>query len=406
MYRRNYYLDLIRPFVDKPLIKVITGMRRVGKSYFLRQLIDEFKASGIPESNIHFIDKESLDFDFIKTYTDLNDSVLQALSGASGPKYLFVDEVQEIREWEKAITSLAKREDVDIYITGSNAHLFSRELATLLSGRYVEFQIYPLSFNEFLQFRDEKQQGVEKEFENYVRFGGLPAIHHLDLNDETVFQYIESIYYTILLKDIVRRHEIRNVPLLENITAFLFANVGNLVTAKRITDYLKSQKISVGVETVQNYLSYFLHPFTAYKVSRFDIKGKRLLEINDKYYLGDVGLRHSILGFRESDISGILENIVFLELKRRGYKVTIGKFDTREVDFIAQKENEKMYVQVCYLLGSDETIRREFEPLAEIQDNYPKTVLSMDRVFGRDLEGIQRMNIIDFLLNKTGISSP
>ena len=390
-------MDKIRPFIGKPVIKVITGMRRVGKSYFLRQLIEDFMKNAVPEENILYIDKESLDFDHIRTYQDLNHAAVHALNHLEGDKILLVDEVQEIPQWERAVASLARREDIDIYITGSNAHLFSEELATLLSGRYIEFPIYSLSFEEFRLFRGKSRKSIQEDFSDYVRFGGLPAIHHFDLRDEIVYQYIGSVFNTILLKDIVKRHNIRNVQLLENIAHFLFDNIGNVLSAKRISDYLKSQKLNVGVDTVQNYLSYYLEALAAHKVSRYDIKGKRLLEIHEKYYLGDTGIRHALMGYRESELSGVLENIIFLELKRRGYKVTIGKLGKREVDFIATGTGEKIYIQVCYLLASDETIEREFRPLEEISDNYPKIVLSMDTAFGHDHGGIRRINVVDFL---------
>jgi len=289
--------------------------------------------------------------------------------------------------------------EMDIYITGSNAHLLSSEISTLISGRYVEFPLYTLGFSEFLQFRDEQQKSREEEFQNYLRFGGLPALHHFDFNSDIIYQYIDSLYSTILLKDVVKRNNIRNISLLENITRFLIDNIGNIFSAKKISDYLKSQGIRVGMETVQNYVSYLQSSFALYKVPCFDIRGKRLLEISEKYYLGDIGFRNAQLGFGDSTILGLLENIVFLELKRRGYTVAIGKFDDREVDFIAEKQNEKLYIQVAYLLNQPETIEREFSVLRKIRDNYPKLVLSLDTVFGDDHEGIRRMNLIDFLLD-------
>lgn len=397
MYTRKNYLDRIRPFLGKPVVKVITGMRRVGKSCLLRQIIELLRDDGVEDGRILYIDKESLDFDDVKTYADLNALALSALTGKSSPGYLLVDEVQEIFEWERAVSSLATRGDIDIIITGSNAHLLSSELATLISGRYIEFPVYSLSFSEHLIFRGAAAMDNGGEFENYLRFGGMPGIHHFDRTDETAYQYISSIYNTILLKDVVKRHSIRNVSLLENIARYLFDNIGNTMSAKGIANYLKSQRLRVGVDTVQNYLSYFTEAMVAHQVRRFDIKGKRLLEIHDKYYLGDIGIRHALLGYREADIGGLLENIVFLELKRRGYNVHVGKLGEAEVDFIATRANEKIYFQVVYLLASPTTIEREFGVLRDIADNYPKIVLSLDSVFGGDFEGIQRLNLIDFL---------
>ena len=398
MHIRQNYLNKIQPFVKKPVIKIITGMRRVGKSYFLLQIIAELEKSGVKKDAVLYINKESLDFDFIKSYADLDKYVNKTFSGVKGRKYLFIDEIQEIKEWEKAVVSFFAKNDFDIYITGSNAHLLSSEIATLLSGRYVEIPIYALSFQEFLQFRGDKKESTEKEFLRYLRFGGLPVLHHFEFSEENVYPYISSIYDTILLKDVISKHQIRNVHLLENITRFIFDNIGNILSAKKISDYLKSQKLRVGVETVQNYLSYLAAAYVINKVPRYDLKGKRILEIHEKYFLGDVGIRHAISGYRESDISGVLENIVYLELKRKGYKVFIGKMNDKEIDFIAEKERKRIYVQVAYLLASEKTINREFNVLRNIKDNYPKYVVSMDTVFGDDFEGIQRLHIVDFLL--------
>ncbi|MCK5723959.1 MAG: ATP-binding protein, partial [Gammaproteobacteria bacterium] len=341
MYKRNLYIDRIKPYVNKPVIKVITGMRRVGKSYLLRLIIENFKAQKITKDNILYINKESLDYDFIQNYKDLNRYVKGYFKNANGRRYLFVDEIQEIHEWEKAVTSFFSESDFDIYITGSNARLLSSEIATLISGRYIEIPVFALSFEEFLLFRSEKRKDIATEFSTYLWAGGFPAIHHFDFDQEVVYQYISSLYNTILLKDVIKRNSVRNVHLLENITRYVFENIGNIFSAKKVSDYMKSQKMKVGIETVQNYISYLVSTFALHKVLRYDIKGKRLLEFYEKYYLGDVALRHALLGFREIDISGILENLVFLELKRRGYQVSIGKFENKEIDFIAEKEKRK-----------------------------------------------------------------
>lgn len=400
MHTRNIYLNKIRPFLGKPVIKVITGMRRVGKSCLLRQVIDLLQEDGVSPERILRIDKESLDFEHIKTYDDLNRTALAAFSGKEAPCYLIVDEVQEIEEWERAIISLAARGDIDILISGSNAHLLSSELATLISGRYIEIPVYSLGFAEHLQFSEQNRTRRQEEFSNFLRMGGMPATYHFERDEELIHQYIGSVYNTILLKDIVKRHAIRNVSLLENIARYLFDNIGNTMSAKRIADYLKAQRLRVGVDTVQNYLGYFTEALLAHKVLRYDMKGKRHLELHEKYYLNDIGIRHALLGYREADIGGILENIVFLELKRRGYSVSVGKLGDREVDFIATRQNEKIYIQVAYLLASPETIEREFGVLKSIRDNYPKYVLSLDTLFGENFDGIQRINLIDFLLSE------
>lgn len=400
MHTRHLYLNKISPFINKPVIKVITGMRRVGKSYFVRQIIDKIKAQNVVEGQIIYINKELLEYDFIKNYQDLHHYVMNQFSQVAGQKYLFIDEIQEILEWERAVASLFAREDIDIYITGSNAQLFSSELATLISGRYIEFPIYPLNFQEFLQFRGDNREDENKELLNYLKFGGFPAIHHFFLNEELIYQYINSLHSTIVLKDIIKRNNVRNVELLENIIRYAFDNIGNIFSARKVAEYLKSQKLQIGIETVQSYLSYLMSAFLLYKIPRYDIKGKRLLEIHEKYFLGEIGLRHALLGYREGDIGGLLENIVFLELKCRGYNVFIGKINNNEVDFIAEKEHEKLYIQVTYLLSSKEAVGREFSVLQSIPDNYPKYVISMDTAFGEDFEGIKRLNMIDFLLGR------
>ncbi len=401
MHTRNIYLDRIRPFLGKPVIKVITGMRRVGKSYLLRQIIELLREDGVADGNILYVNMESLDFEHIGTYRELNAEAKRSLLKQPGMKFLLVDEVQEIDGWERAVASLAARDDVDILLTGSNAHLFSSELATRLSGRYIEFPVYALGFREYLQFRGDRKKDVHSELLDYLRFGGLPAIHYFDVEAEMVYQYVSSIYNTILLKDIVRRHAVRNVELLERIARYLFDNIGNVMSAKSIADYVKSQRLRVGVETVQNYLGYFRETFVAHRVQRYDIKGKRLLEILDKYYLGDVGMRHAVIGYREGDIGGVLENVVFLELLRRGYKVEVGKLGDREIDFIATKEKQRRYVQVAYLLATPEVIQREFGALRDVPDNYPKCVISMDTAFGEDIDGIRRLHLADFLLDES-----
>ncbi|RKX62468.1 MAG: ATPase [Thermodesulfobacteriota bacterium] len=400
MHRRNLYLKKIIPFVNKPVIKVITGMRRVGKSYLLKLIIETLSAQKSNGSDqILYINKESLDYDFIKDYKDMHKYVKSSFKSVEGSKYLLVDEIQEIHNWEKAVSSLFSEGDIDIFLTGSNAHLLSSEIATLISGRFVEFPVYTLSFEEFLLFRGKNKKDMNTEFPIYLKFGGFPAIHHFDFDEEVVYQYISSLYNTILLKDVIKRNNVRNVHLLENITRYVFDNVGNIFSAKKISDYVKSKKMKVGTETIQNYISYILSTFALHKVARYDIKGKRILEIHEKYYLGDIGMRHALLGYKAADISGILENIVYLELKRRGYQIYIGKFGNREIDFIAEKENRKMYIQVTYMLLSPETIEREFSALRSIKDNYPKYVISMDTVFGNDFEGIRRINLIEFLLD-------
>lgn len=399
MYKRNFYIKKILPYLDKPVVKVITGMRRVGKSFFLKQIIKELqKSKSIPSENILFINKESLEFDFIKIYKDLNDYVQKSFRGIKGKKYLFIDEIQSIEAWERAIASLLGEGKMDIFITGSNASLLSSELATLLAGRYIEFSVYPLSFDEFMDFQKKAPTEAQSLFQLYMRFGGLPGIYAFNFEEESVFQYLSALYNTILLKEIIARYEVRHVALLEGITKYIFDNVGNLFSAKKVSDYLKSQKIKVGVETIHTYISYLVSTFCLYKVGRFDIKGKRLLEINEKYYLGDIGLRHALLGYRQENKNGLLENLVFLELKKQGYTVFIGKIGDKEVDFIALKPKKQIYIQVAYLLATPEVIEREFSSLLAIPDNYPKIVITADPFWENEYKGVKWCNIVDFLI--------
>lgn len=354
---------------------------------------------GTPERNILFINKESLAYEHIQTHSDLNDEVKRIFSGVRGKKYLFLDEVQMISQWERAVASFLAEGIADLFISGSNASLLSSELATLLSGRYVEFQIYPLSFAEYLSFRKQNKP-TDEEFSRYLRYGGFPGIHHMDMRDEVVYQYINSLFNTILLKDVIQRNNVRNIALLEQIIRYLFDNIGNIFSAKKVADFLKSQRKQVGIDTVYNYILYLEAGFLLHRVPRYDVRGKRHLEVHEKYFLGDIGLRHAYLGYREGDISGLLENIVFLALKQRGYRVSVGKIEDKEVDFIAERENHKEYIQVTYLLADTNTVEREFSVLQRIQDNYPKTVLSMDREWGTDVQGIQRKYLIDFLMEE------
>ena len=399
MIERTRYFNKIEPFIGKPMIKVISGLRRCGKSTFMKMLIDHLIKKGTAESNIIYISMELMEFEFINDYKALYKHVKNVLPKNSKKKYLFVDEIQEIPGWEKAVNSIYAENLADIYITGSNSRLFSSEFATLLTGRYIEIPMFTLGFNEFLQFRGMVKD-KEKEFELYLKYGGLPGIHNLDFEDEIVFQYINSIFNTILLKDIVARYSIRDISLLEKITAFVFDNCGSITSSKKIADYLKSQHIKTGVDTVQNYISYLRDAHLVYKMGRFDLKGKRHLELHEKYYTSDVGIRHSVLGYKKNDIAGLLENIVYLELLRRGFTVSVGKFDDLEVDFVASRNDEMIYLQVTYLIASKDVEDREFKPLEKINDNYPKMVLSMDTIWGTNRNGIVRKNIIDFLLDE------
>ena len=398
MIQRERYIKQISPFIDKPVIKVITGIRRCGKSTFLKLICNLLTERGIKPENILLVNKDSLEFDSLTTYKQLVSYVIGRFKKVEGKKYLFIDEVQEIEGWEKALSGFLADNTADLFITGSNSRMLSSELATYISGRYVEFKLYPLTFSEFLKFRNiSEPKEVESEFALFMKYGGFPGIHRMEYDDEVIEQYVSSIYNTILLKDVVARNGLRDIVLLERIAQFTADNCGNITSSKKIADFLKSQKIKGSVDTVQNYLNMLTSAFIFHKVNRFDIKGKRLLEIHEKYYTGDIGLKHSLIGYKMNDISGHLENIVYLELLSRGYKVNIGKINELEIDFIATKSNQQMYLQVAYLLADNKTIEREFGALEKINDNYPKIVLSLDKFLDNNRNGIKWYNLIDFL---------
>lgn len=398
--KRSEYLEKIKPYRDKPLVKILSGVRRSGKSTLFFQIIQNLHESEVPPENIVYINKESLEFDFLKTYSDLNEYIQKKLKGTHDKKYVFVDEIQEIEDWEKAITSLLAQKTADLYITGSNAHLLSSELATLLTGRYIEIPVYPLSFREFLEFRKIKPSAslLESEFDLYLKYGAMPGIHDLALQDEVVYPYLSNLFNSILLKDVVKKHRIRDVGQLERIIHFLMDNIGNISTAKSISDYFKSQKSKISNDTVLAYLEYLQEAFLVYKVKRYSLKGKRHLEFLEKYYSIDLGLRHSILGFQSAAIGGMLENVVYFELKRRGYQVSVGSTENLEIDFIASKQDQKNYIQVSTHLSEPKTLVRELAPFSKIKDHYPKQLLTLDKHSPGKLEGVLHQNIIQFLL--------
>ena len=402
MIQRPVYLKRIQAYLDKPIVKVITGMRRVGKSTLLSQVRDGLLARGVPETQILSINKDMVAWEAIRDYRDLEQLARERLFGLPGPRYLMVDEVQEIEGWEKAINSLLAEGLADIIVTGSNAHLLSAELATLLTGRYIEILVFPLSFAEFVEFRQALKDPGDRQawFRQFLRYGGLPGLHVLPLEDDVVFPYLNAILNTILLKDIVKRHAIREVGHLERILSFAFDNCGHLVSARSIAAYFKNQQTRITADTVLSYLSHICDAFLLFRTGRFEIKGRKHLEFLDKYYLGDLGLRHALFGYRDADIGGLLENVVYLELRRRGYQVKVGVLDRAEIDFVAERHGERIYVQVAYLLTGPDTLEREFGNLERIPDNYPKLVLSLDEVGPDQRKGILRKHLADFLLEE------
>ena len=402
MTKRELYIEKIKPFIDKDIIKVLTGIRRSGKSVMLKLIMEELKQNKIDEKQFININFENLINRELTTADKLHEYILKKASEIKKKCYIFLDEIQEVKDWEKCINSLRVNEeyDFDIYITGSNAKLLSGELSTYLAGRYVEFVIYPFSFKEFLETLKSIQQDVStrEAFQKYVKFGGMPFLYNLAFEEEASLQYLKDIYSSIILKDITQKNKIRDTDLLERVISYLIMNVGNNFSATSISKFFKSENRKVSVETILNYIKAAEESFLIYRVSRDDLIGKKVLNVNEKYYIADHGMREAILGSNQRDINQIFENIIYLELLRKGYNVRVGKVDNLEVDFVCTKGNEKIYVQVAYLLASSETIEREFTSLEKIDDNYPKYVISMDE-FDMSRNGIKHINIIDFLMN-------
>jgi predicted AAA+ superfamily ATPase len=391
---RERYLEQIKPFIKKEIIKVLVGQRRTGKSYLLRFLAEKFSESE-PEANIIFIDKDLYQFEFIKNDGDLFKYINKNLQ--KGFNYIFIDEIQEIENFEKVVRDLQKKDNIDIYITGSNKNIFAGELATFLSGRFIEIKVNPLSFKEFLIFNNLANN--DDSLMKFLRFGGMPFLKNLELEDEIVFSYLKGIYDTIILKDLISRHNLRNVDFLIKLSEFLAENSGNLISANKISAYLKSNKINIPVNTVVNYLNLLSSTFLVDKVKRMEIKGKKIFEVNEKYYYEDLGLRNSLIGFRAQDISKIIENAVYMHLIYCGYDVKVGVINNNEIDFVATKKNTKAYIQVSYLLSDQKVLEREFGNLLQIKDNYEKIVVSMDTIPFDNYEGIKHFQLREFLLN-------
>ena len=399
LLQRRYTEDIFSAFRDKNVIKVLTGIRRCGKSYLLRLFREKLLQEGIPDEHIIFIDFEDFEnsrytdmhvlYDFIKSTSDKLDNKRL---------YLLFDEIQEVVGWEKIVNSLYSSSiiDCDIYLTGSNAKLLSSELATYISGRYVLIPIFPLSYREFLEFSGQEDSSTT--FIDFMRYGGFPGLRTIYGEENSIRSYIDGIYSTVLLKDVIARNKIRDMAILEKIILYLCDNLGNIFSAKRVADFMRSAGRAVSVETVYNDLQFLQDALFCYKVPRYDVKGKKLLETMEKYYIADQGIRFKLLGFKDTGINGVLENIVFIELLRRGYQVYIGKIKEYEIDFIAEKNGEKEYFQVCYLLTNQDVVEREYRPLQQINDNFPKTILSMDELPASNTDGILRLNLRQWLL--------
>lgn len=399
MIYRPMYIDKIMRYTDAPFVKILTGIRRCGKSTILKMIMEELKKQGVSEEQIlsyRFDSMEYEDMSAKEMFTEFKSKLC-----SNKKTYLFLDEVQEVRHWEKVVNSLASDYDVDIYVTGSNSRMMSSEIETYLTGRYIAFRIYTLSFAEYLTFKKVYSDVKEPkdELAEYIKLGGFPATHLQKYSEDEIYTIVKDIYNSTIFSDIVKRNQVRKVDQLERIVKFVFDNVGKTFSAKSISGYLKSERRTIDNETVYSYLEKLESAYILHRCSRYDIQGKELLKTQEKFYIADSALRYSVLGYTQTSIAAMLENIVYLELRRRGYTVYIGKTRDGEIDFIGEKQSNKLYVQVTKEINSPETEHREYNRLLEIHDNYPKYLLTTDIFAGGNYEGIKTMHIADFLLS-------
>ena len=401
MINRPLYLKKLMAFKDQPLIKVVTGMRRTGKSTLLLLFSDALRAQGVPDDAIIRLNLEDLENEPLRDYHALYAYLKKQLQGKERA-YLFLDEIQAVDGWEKVVNTFYENGAADIYVTGSNAKMLSSEISTLLSGRFVEISVYPLSFEEYLAFLPAPQrQDIDAAFQAYLKYGGLPVIPELPQQNDTIGLVLSGIYHTVLVKDIAQRNAVRDAQLLDRLSLFLADSIGNPIATSKISGYLTSQGRKVSGITIDNYLRMLTEAFIFYPVQRYDIKGKAYLKSQEKYYIVDTGIRNALLGYRAGDYGHVLENVVYFELLRRGYRVSIGKLGPLEVDFIAETMDEKCYYQVSASVMDEGTLQRELRPLQSIPDQYDKVLLTMDRTYIRNYEGIKNVNIIDFLLKRS-----
>ena len=400
MIYRPMYVDKIMRYTDAPFVKILTGIRRCGKSTILKMIMEELKKRGVSEEQIVSYRFDSMEYEDMtakEMFTELKSRLCE-----NKKTYLFLDEVQEIKHWEKAVNSLASDYDTDIYVTGSNSRMMSSEIETYLTGRYVAFRIYTLSFAEYITFKEEYSDVKEprEELAEYIRLGGFPATHLQRYSEDEIYTIVRDRYNSTIFSDIVKRNQVRKVDQLERIVKFAFDNVGKTFSAKSISDYLKPERRTIDNETVSSYLEKLESAYILHRCSRYDIQGKELLKTQEKFYIADTALRYSVLGYTQTSVAAMLENVIYLELRRRGYTVNIGKTPDGEIDFIAERQSEKLYVQVTKEIKTPETEQREYSRLLEIHDNYPKYLLTTDSFAGGNYEGIKTMHIADFLLSK------
>jgi len=406
MIYRQTYIEKIMPYIDTPFVKILSGVRRCGKSTILKMVIEKLRELGISDERILTYSLDSLQYEGM-TAKMLYNEVKEKLT-SEGKTYLFLDEVQEVKDWEKAVNSFMTDFDVDLYVTGSNSRMLSSEISTYLTGRYISFRVFPLSFTEYLEFRKQSLVNAgesrpyltqKEEFARYLRFGGFPALHLQEYSVDEAYTIVKDIYNSTIYTDIVKRSQIRKVDQLERIVKFAFDNIGRTFSAASISKYLKSERRTIDNETVYNYLSKLESAFILHRCSRYDIQGKEILKTQEKFYVCDPAMKYSVLGYTPDSIAAMLENVVYLELMRRGYEVTIGQLASGEIDFVATKQENKIYIQIAERIEREETERREYNRLLGIADNYPKYVLRTDELAGGNYQGIKTMHIADFLLS-------
>lgn len=396
MILRNDYIEMIKPYIDVKLVKILAGIRRCGKSTIFDMIIMELKNRGIDTEHIMLKKYTNIEFDSYTSEDMYNE--LKTFIKDDGKYYFFLDELQEIDGWEKVVNTLFEEFNVDIYVTGSNSKLMSSEISSYLSGRYVTIPVFTLSFKEYLDFKKNDEKSINEHLLDYIRFGGFPLIANSNLDSDVAYKIVEDIYNSIVVNDITRRHNITNIDLFNRTVRFVIENVGKTFSANSIVKFLKSEKRSINVETIYNYLEWLEEAFVIYRCKRYDMRGKNVLKTQEKFYLADQSIKYALYGFNSTDVASILENIVYFELVRRGYQVNVGKNAEKEVDFVASLRNEKMYIQVCRELPVDSN--REVQNLLDIKDNYPKLIVTLDELASGNVEGVKIVYLADFLLGR------
>ena len=396
MISRPDYLEKLKPFIDVKVIKILAGIRRCGKSTILEMLKQELISHGVKEDHIISINYSNVEFDksfnFLKMYDELKAKFVDEKK-----YYLLLDELQEVDGWEKTVNSLFEEKNVDIYVTGSNSKLLSSEISTYLTGRYVTIPVYTLSFKEYLTFKNNQNKPIKEQLQDYIRFGGFPLVAISNLDEKTSYQIVEDIYNSVVVNDITKKHNIQNIDLFNRVVRFIVENIGKTFSANSIVKFLKSENRTISVETIYNYLQWLEKAFVIYRCKRYDLQGKNILKTQEKFYIADQSIKYALFGFNPTTIASMMENLVYFELKRRGYDVFIGKNADKEIDFVAIDRDKKLYIQVCRELPKESD--REFANLIEIKDNYPKMIVTLDDYASGNVNGINVVHLADFLLN-------